>query len=641
MAEMIPSSPHPSATQSERRVFNALAGCPDDWTIFHGVARSEKTKGRRRVPGGECDFIVCIPNVGWVVVEVKGQGVRFLDNRWVREYRGRRDSLNETPVMQARQNAHDMRDYLRGIANDLGRCPFFWAVAFPFEYVASPENNTGNTLSPVDCADANNIKNAIDRIVSQTRERLGLPDPRGGLPLQDVVEAFRTKVEVAADMVMLQSEQTFFHLSNEQSDALAGAALIDEVLVEGPAGSGKTLLAMHIAREAARYGLRTLVFTDTVGLREWMQQETFGTPSLTVHIDAMWVNQTIQEVLGSPPLDVAIATIDRQVTELQRQREELVRIQQGEGQRRGGGPVKRNDPDYVKKTLQDIDNSQSQMLSEAFSRMTESGFHVPWDLLVWDEFQHFPYPETARVVIDHFQKVKVFADFSRQDVLGHAVGIELQSSILNQMAGRSVRLKRNMRNSANVAQAVHDLTGLDTGEPNADEGLQVEVHYIDNDAFIEPSLAGETIRVAIEQRVEALPHALADVSRRVAAILGPQDLTEEPFRWESMIGEYPIRRMDGEYLRDAEPLESHICISSIREFSGLESPVVFYVEGPNKNDGPTDQEIESYVKYAALTRARSLLCILTPESNRDYYEERLPDALHIPPDEPQVATRQL
>ena len=636
MAHMIPENPHPASTRSERRVFDALMGCPDEWTVFHGIARAEKTSGKRRVPGGECDFIICIPDTGWIVIEVKGQGVRFSNNAWIREYQGKVDNLPETPLTQARNNAYDMRNHLATIDNRLRNCPFFFCVAFPFEYVSGPENNTSNTLSPRDCADPEGIRAAIDRIVSEQQARTG-QRRRRNVPINDVIEAFKTKVEVAADMVMLQTERMFLHLSNQQSYSLARLAFIDKVLIEGPAGTGKTLLAMYIAREAAASGLKTLILTDTAGQREWMQLETYGSPSLTVDIDAHWLTRIIADNTGRPPLNVALASIDQKMAELQRQREELVRFQQ---RKEDGAPptnLGATIPTDPREALNDVDEAQLTMLTAALEHIQNSGQNLPWDMLVWDEFQHFPFPKTAAAIVKQFNRVKVFADFQRQDALGRTVDRDLRSLIVNELHTDPIQLQRNYRNSDNIAHAVERLTGFNVGETPGVPSLDIEIHYIAQETYNDENVAAQTIRTAIQDRIEDLPYALGDVSGRSATVLGNLPLIERAVQWESTIGEYPIRRFGGKNLPDAEPLESHVCISSISEFSGLESPVVLYVEGPNDNPSPNADNLAAYTKYAALTRARTLLCIYTPEANRQYYQDRLPQARHIPPDNRQSA----
>lgn len=636
MAQMIPEKPRPSSNRSEQRVFDVLSGCPDSWTVFHGLARAEKTKGNRRVPGGECDFVVCIPDVGWIVVEVKGLGVKHFGDQWVREYRGRRQTLDESPMEQARMNAFDMRSYLTKTDPELKRCPFFFAVAFPLEYVSSPENSSGNTLSPRDCSDSASIQAGINRIISSTRERTNVR-PCSAEMISTVIEAFKTKVEVAADMVMLQSELSFIEFSNEQSDAIPRIAFTDKVLVEGPAGTGKTLLAMHIAREAAASGLKTLVLTNTEGQREWMQLETYGSPGLTVDTDAHWLTRRILDVVGPPPVDLAIASIDKTVADLQHRRQQLVNVQQIQDPRNQVPNNQHSRSKNMREALDNVDDAQLRTLNDAFTILEHSDRQLTWDILVWDEFQHFPFPKTAAAIVQRFNRVKIFADFRRQDELGRAVDRDLRSLILNELSTEPITLARNYRNSNNIATAVKQLSGFDVGNPRLVDSLQVEVHYISMDAYEDDYIASQTVRAALENRIDDLPYALGDVSGRIATILGNASLINRAFQWESTIGEYPIRRFEERSIRDAEPPESHVCISSISEFSGLESPVVLFVEGLNDGITPPINSMAAYTKYAALTRARTLLCIFTPEQNRDYYQTHLPDARHIPPDPPQSA----
>ena len=61
MAEMVPKSLPPETPHGEKRVFDALSRLPDDCIVYH----EPKVAGRRP------DFIVIIPSVGVLVIEVK------------------------------------------------------------------------------------------------------------------------------------------------------------------------------------------------------------------------------------------------------------------------------------------------------------------------------------------------------------------------------------------------------------------------------------------------------------------------------------------------------------------------------------------------------------------------------------------
>lgn len=643
MARMIPERPMRNATRSEQMMFGLLSSCPDDWVVLHGVPRKEKSDRNRRVPGGETDFIVCIPDKGWLVLEVKGQGVTFRNGQWYQEYRGRRKRLDETPLQQARANMFDMKDHLEEVAPQLAKCLYFSTVAFPMENIRSPEHSPSDTIMAGDCINAKRLERAIYRIIDNAVQRFRLrPRNVGNSVIDELVRHFQTTLETDTRMVLLASEREFVRLSDEQNVALSGVSLVDKVLVEGPAGSGKTLLAMHIARQAGEIGLKTLVLTSTWGQREWIQLETFGTPSLTVDIAGHWVRYINRRYRTAKMKEKAgmLEVLRSQVDELRSTIEKLQSgvgeledaIQHAEQDDESGNEESDEDSDSVddkKALIEEEDRVKSELVTAALDELRSDRGALPWDILIWDEFQNFPFPDTARAIIRKFGKVKVFADFQRQDVMAEIYERDLRGVVLDELGIPQVELTENRRNTANIADAIEQLTGLSTGWPIAGEGQPVEIHYYVDNGDLDDLVNCPDLKSKLENRISDLPIALGEISGRVATVLDNSPFISNTYRWESMIGGFPIRRIESGSLVDAEPLVPHVCISDIGRFKGLESPATFLIY-PEPGPYSEDAKVRNLINYSALTRARSLLCIFTPEKNRDYFENMLPDAIHVP-----------
>lgn len=627
MARMIPERPMRNATRSEQMMFGLLSSCPDDWVVLHGVPRKEKSDRNRRVPGGETDFIVCIPDKGWLVLDVKGQGVTFRNGQWYQEYRGRRKRLDETPLQQARANMFDMKDHLEEVAPQLAKCLYFSTVAFPMENIRSPEHSPSDTIMAGDCINARRLERAVYRIIDNAVQRFRLrPRNVGHSVIDELVRHFQTTLETDTRMVLLASEREFVRLSDEQNVALSGVSLVDKVLVEGPAGSGKTLLAMHIARQAGEMGLKTLVLTSTRGQREWIQLETFGTPSLTVDTAAHWVSYINQRYRTDKTQSKA-AVLDRLQVELEKLQSTIRRVERAgdDSDTNENGGKEKNDQSLI----QQEDQTKSELITSALEELRLIHGSLPWDILVWDEFQSYPYPETACAVIREFGKVKIFADFQRQDFLADVYDRDLRGVVFDELDIPQVELTENRRNTANIADAIERLTGLSTGWPVASEGQPVEIHYYVDNGDLDDLVDCPDLKSKLEDRISDLPMALGEISGRVATVLDNSPFIGSTYRWESTIGGFPIRRIESGSLIDAEPLVPHVCLSDVARFKGLESPATFLIY-PEPGPYSEDAKVRNLINYSALTRARSLLCIFTPEKNRDYFENMLPDAIHVP-----------
>ncbi len=74
MAKLFPERLPSDTFDSERRVYEALArDLDDDFTVFHSVSWHAQS----RKPDGEADFLIAHPDLGFIVLEVKGGGIDF------------------------------------------------------------------------------------------------------------------------------------------------------------------------------------------------------------------------------------------------------------------------------------------------------------------------------------------------------------------------------------------------------------------------------------------------------------------------------------------------------------------------------------------------------------------------------------
>lgn len=73
MARFYPERPPEDTPDSEVRVFEALSGLDERFTVFHSVGW-HRDQGK---PDGEADFLIVHPELGMLVLEVKGGGIDF------------------------------------------------------------------------------------------------------------------------------------------------------------------------------------------------------------------------------------------------------------------------------------------------------------------------------------------------------------------------------------------------------------------------------------------------------------------------------------------------------------------------------------------------------------------------------------
>jgi hypothetical protein len=112
---MMPAIITEGAPPGERELFRALANsaATEGWTVLHSLGIAEHV----RQVEGEADFVVVVPHVGVLVIEVKShQSVNYLDDgRW---QLGAGPPTSRGPFQQAKEAMYSIRGFLerKGVA---------------------------------------------------------------------------------------------------------------------------------------------------------------------------------------------------------------------------------------------------------------------------------------------------------------------------------------------------------------------------------------------------------------------------------------------------------------------------------------------------------------------------------------------
>lgn len=118
----------PPDLHSEREVLAALRTLPPEAHVFVRLRILNAETNRDR----ELDFLVLHPELGLVIIEVKGKGVEPQGDHWVRRHgAGYAQRLDETPGEQMQEQQYTLFNYLKG--EDVGFVPQITRVlAVPF-----------------------------------------------------------------------------------------------------------------------------------------------------------------------------------------------------------------------------------------------------------------------------------------------------------------------------------------------------------------------------------------------------------------------------------------------------------------------------------------------------------------------------
>lgn len=258
--------PRPGSSLAEKALWSRLkTGLPAGWTAWHSL----RIRDARNLLG-ETDFVLAHPERGLLVLEVKGGQVEQRDGRWF----SNGAPLQHSPLDQARTFLSRLVKRL-----DEWHCtPPAWgaAVAFPDRDV--DEQPTQDDLKGV-VLGKNHLAWLDQWLLSVVEKALPEARPARGEWMKRLNDLWGeswskplrlgTRVELA--------RQRRLALDERQLDALDLLAGQDRALIQGGAGTGKTLLAVEAARRQADEGKRVLLLCSTQPLAKWLRARLEGT----------------------------------------------------------------------------------------------------------------------------------------------------------------------------------------------------------------------------------------------------------------------------------------------------------------------------------------------------------------------------
>jgi len=267
MAQSIPKYPH-FESDTEKRVWKILVEeLPQNATVIYGAKIHDNGLNL------EADFIVVWPGKGIIFVEVKGGYIRLNKNQWSTT-NGRGHTIFIEPDEQVRRVGHAFQ---KTYQEKVGGSLFFgWIVVFPETDL--PPNTFTNKCPQKHIIDKPTlplIKNAImlaaneaNAVRSASREDC------------DNFISFVTQSGIEDNFIEGALARTFAvdQATDELSDVLRIARALPTFVVEGPAGTGKTTMAIQKAYELANQGKKVALLCYSTGLAKFLQKQVSNWP---------------------------------------------------------------------------------------------------------------------------------------------------------------------------------------------------------------------------------------------------------------------------------------------------------------------------------------------------------------------------
>jgi hypothetical protein len=235
------------------------------------------TKGEGHAPrDGEADFVVAHPDLGVMVIEAKGGGIRRVGGRWESLDRSATAHGIKDPFAQVTREMYSLRRIASARpdwpAHDVRFCR---AVAFPDITYAAPLTPDGPLEIVIDATHLDRLALRIGQIFDWWAAN---PEQgrRGGAPTAMGMRALHAllgrdfEIPSPLQLQLAEDERQIVRLSQQQYDILNHLRAQRRALILGVAGSGKTLLAAEQARRMAAKGQRVLVTCFNRPLAEYL-----------------------------------------------------------------------------------------------------------------------------------------------------------------------------------------------------------------------------------------------------------------------------------------------------------------------------------------------------------------------------------
>jgi hypothetical protein len=565
MARMYPPYlPEGVKSPGETEIFRQLRDDPltSQWAVFYSLDIASHV----RQIAGEIDFVVVVPTKGVLCLEVKAtRNIRRSGGAW---YYGQNTAPDfRGPFKQVADGMHSLRRHLVQQDAGLSGIVFWSAAVFPYvEFdLQSPEWHpwqvvdsrpfTSKTMGQI-------VLDILDRARKLLAAKPGIRwfDPGSRQP--DAAQCKQITALLRHDFEFFERpaaraqnrEAELKRYTEEQFEALDAMQANPRVFFTGPAGTGKTLLAIEAARRACDDGRKVLLVCYNKLLSTWLKEQVSG---LQPAVAAGTLHSYMLSLAGCQPPEEA-------------------------------SPV----------------FWERELPAKAIEALLADGSDLePFDELIVDEAQDIARDDYFDVLDLCLKgglsagRWRCFGDFEKQSIFSPVSGAA-QTAEQRLVNAPRYTLRVNCRNTPRIAEMVHLLGGLTpryTRIRRPDNGIEPDIRPYRTVTDQKKLLSNELSRLQTEgfagrDVVILSPHAGTACA---AASLGGD--------WQRRIR--PFNNLD---------VASQIVrYCSVYAFKGLEAPAVIVTDVETVG---ADEALSLF--YVAITRALERLVILVHENAR-------------------------
>ena len=257
-------------TNPEKMVYDLLAQNSSTYDIFYSQKfRAESYMERSDY---EIDFIVMKPGQAILLIEVKGGQIEYNGIR--RQWYQNGKQMAKAPTDQVISCVHSLLKRYPELAK---KVPVGWVVCFPqCEIINDAELPTNLSRSSIiDQKDLLNLPLRLQEITDKTKKEFSYKDGLKDYEYRKfkqqllrglgLVQRLSTRIEL--------DEKIYIKLTNEQYNIFRQALDNIKLVVNGTAGSGKTIIAKELAKELLDKGNEVLFLCFNRTLASNLRQE--------------------------------------------------------------------------------------------------------------------------------------------------------------------------------------------------------------------------------------------------------------------------------------------------------------------------------------------------------------------------------
>lgn len=263
--KLIPNYISENAPTGEKRVFNILKSLNEKkyerWIVYHSLNYPVHVQKKDKISYqyfGETDFLIFIPEKGLINIEIKGGRISVEDGQWSTENRSGKTKLKKSPFVQATDSMKNIERYL-GKQNI--KIPQAFLVIFP-----DCDFNQDSIEWSKDNFCSGQVDQFLEKKIINLEKELIETGGRFFPSLEDqnkLKKIFRSNFESFQSYHTLL-KQSLFEINQFTSEQIN---ILDQfetnrMLIEGSQGTGKTILAIEIAKKKIFEG-KTVLFLNS------------------------------------------------------------------------------------------------------------------------------------------------------------------------------------------------------------------------------------------------------------------------------------------------------------------------------------------------------------------------------------------